>query len=121
VFSKSVDPQSLPAKIVDWCVAAGQPEPEFEEQTGGVVVRFRPSGYHPPLRIGHNLTERQRRILMVVGDRAKWSFGDIYKQLPDSPPKRTVQAELRLLRDLKLLASQGRGGAARWWLMDQNQ
>ena len=108
-------------KIVDWCVAAGQPEPEFEEQAGGVVVRFRPSGYHPPLRISHNLTERQRRILMLVADGAKWSFGDIYKQIPDSPPKRTVQAELRFLRDLKLLASRGRGGAARWWLKDQNE
>jgi len=32
-------------KIVDWCVATGQPEPEFEEQAGAVVVRFRPSGY----------------------------------------------------------------------------
>ena len=29
-------------KIVDWCVAAGQPEPEFEEQAGAVVVRFLP-------------------------------------------------------------------------------
>ena len=35
-------------KIVDWCVAAGQPEPEFEEQAGAVVVRFLPSGYNPP-------------------------------------------------------------------------
>ena len=48
-------------KIVTWCVAAGQPEPEFEEQAGAVVVRFRPSGYHPPLRVGHDLTERQQR------------------------------------------------------------
>ena len=29
-------------KIVDWCVAAGQPEPEFEERAGDLVVRFRP-------------------------------------------------------------------------------
>jgi ATP-dependent DNA helicase RecG len=43
-------------KIVSWCVAAGQPEPEFEEQAGAVVVRFRPSGYHPPLRVGHDLS-----------------------------------------------------------------
>ena len=50
-----------------------------------------------PLRTTHNLTDRQRRILLIVADGAKWSFGNIYKQLPDSPPKRTVQAELRLL------------------------
>ena len=97
-------------KIVDWCVSAGQPEPEFEEQAGAVVVRFRPSGYNPPLRTSHNLTERQRRILLIVADGARRSFGEVYRQLPDSPPKRTVQADLRF-RDLKLLASQGRGGA----------
>ena len=32
------------------------------EQAGAVVVRFRPSGYHPPLRASHDLSDRQRRI-----------------------------------------------------------
>ena len=58
-------------KIVDWCVAAGQPEPEFEERAGAVVVRFFPSGYAPPLRVGHNLTERQRQILQILADGQK--------------------------------------------------
>jgi ATP-dependent DNA helicase RecG len=30
-------------QMVNWCLAADQPEPEFEEQAGDVVVRFFPS------------------------------------------------------------------------------
>jgi ATP-dependent DNA helicase RecG len=103
-------------KIVDWCLKAGQREPEFEEQAGAVVVRFRPSGYHPPLRVSHNLTERQRRILQYLADGKKRRFREIYEQLLDSPPKRTVQAEVGMLRELKLVDFEGHGGSARWWL-----
>jgi len=103
-------------KIVSWCLAAGQPEPEFEEQAGAVVVRFRPSGYHPPLRISHDLTTRQRRILQVLADGKKRPFREIYEALPDAPAKRSVQADLQMLRDLNLVSFQGHGGSARWWL-----
>ena len=47
-------------KIVDLCVRAGHPEPEFEERAGEVVVRFLPSGYVPPLQVSYDLSERQR-------------------------------------------------------------
>ncbi len=108
-------------KIVDWCLAAGQPEPEFAEEAGAVVVRFRPSGYHPPLRVSHNLTERQRRILQVLADGAKRRFREIYEALGETPPKRTVQVELRMLRDLRLVNFEGHGGSARWWLWREGE
>jgi len=108
-------------KIVDWCVAAGQPEPDFEEQAGDVVVRFLPSSYHPPLRVSRDLTERQRRILLILADGTKRSFSEIYQQVPDSPARRTVQADLRMLRDLGLVASSGRGVSSRWWRVVQGQ
>jgi ATP-dependent DNA helicase RecG len=100
-------------KIVELCQMAGQPEPELEEQAGDVVVRFRPSGYSPPLRVGHNLTDRQRQILQVLSDGAKWTFPEIYRHLDQPPAQRTVQAELRFLRELGLVASSGRGSKAR--------
>jgi len=103
-------------KIVDWCVAAGQPEPEFEEQAGAVVVRFRPSGYHPPLRISHNLTDRQRKILHLLSDRARWKVQDILARLESPPGLRTLQLDLRFLRELGLVETSGRGANARWWL-----
>lgn len=103
-------------KIVDWCVAAGQPEPEFEEQAGAVVVRFRPSGYHPPLRVSHDLTDRQRRILLVLSDGERWRVRDILDKLPDRPAARTLREDLQLLKKVGLVESAGRSVAARWWL-----
>jgi ATP-dependent DNA helicase RecG len=103
-------------KIVELCVAAGQPEPEFEEQAGCVVVRFQPSSYVPPLRVSHDLSERQRAILRILGDRKKWKVQDILAKLEDPPAKRTLQDDLSLMRQFGLLESSGRGQGARWWL-----
>jgi ATP-dependent DNA helicase RecG len=104
-------------KIVDWCIAAGQPEPEFEERAGDVVVRFRPSGYHPPLRVGHDLTERQRRLLQILADGRKRRLQEIHSGLENPPAKRTLLDDLKLLRQLGLVASGGRGVGAKWWLV----
>lgn len=103
-------------KIVDWCRDAGQPEPEFEEQAGAVVVRFRPSGYHPPLRISHNLTDRQRRILLLLTDRERWRLRDIQERLLDKPAERTLRDDLQFLKRAGLVDSGGKSLAARWWL-----
>jgi ATP-dependent DNA helicase RecG len=102
-------------------VAAGQPEPEFEEQAGAVVVRFRPSGYHPPLRVSQDLSERQRQILLILSQGGDWTFGNIYERLHDPAAKRTIQADLRFLRDLNLVDLSGHGGAARWRLKMESQ
>jgi ATP-dependent DNA helicase RecG len=106
-------------KIVAWCVAAGQPEPEFEEQAGAVVVRFRPSGYHPPLRVAHDLTERQRQILLILSDRRSWKVQEILASLENPPGLRSLQLDLRALRDLRLVQTKGRGGNARWSLVSE--
>ena len=108
-------------KIVDWCVAAGQPEPEFEEQAGAVVVRFRPSGYHPPLRVSHDLTDRQRRVLLILSERGMWKVQDILGGLENPPGLRAIQMDLRLLRDYGLVETRGRGGNARWWLRREGE
>lgn len=98
-----------------------QPEPDFEEQAGDVVVRFLPSSYHPPLRVSRDLTERQRRILLILAGGTKRSFSEIYQQAPDSPARRTVQADLRALRDLGLVVASGRGVSSRWWRVVEGQ
>ncbi len=61
-------------KIVAMCVAAGHPAPQFQERAGSVVVRFLVKGYVPPLRIGHDLSERQRRVLHALRDRKPHSI-----------------------------------------------
>lgn len=102
--------------IVDLCVEAGHPEPEFEERAGEVVVRFLPSGYVPPHRVSHDLSERQRRVLHILSDGEKWKFGDIGRRFSPPPPKRTLGDDLVMLRNLGLIDSSGRGPGARWWL-----
>jgi ATP-dependent DNA helicase RecG len=104
-------------KIVDWCIAAGQPEPEFEERAGDVVVRFRPSGYHPPLRVSHDLTDRQREILQILGNGERWRFQDLLARLSAPPAARTLRDDLQMLKKLGLVNSGGRSVAARWWLV----
>lgn len=107
-------------KIVELCRTAGQPEPEFEEQAGNVVVRFRLSQYTPPLRVSHNLTDRQRQILQLLSAGEKWKVGDILRKLEKPPAKRTLQDDLSFLRNLELVESAGRGVGARWWLKRDN-
>ncbi len=64
-------------KIIELCVLAGHPAPQFVEQAGAVGVRFLPSGYLAPLRVAHDLTSRQRLILQVLSASASETFGRI--------------------------------------------
>jgi len=101
---------------MELCRTAGQPAPDFEEQAGNVVVRFRLSQYTPPLRVSHDLTDRQRRLLQLLSDGVKWKVQNILAKLVDAPAKRTLQDDLSLLRSWRLIESAGRGAGARWWL-----
>lgn len=103
-------------KIVSLCVAAGHPAPEFEERVGSVVVRFLVKDYVPPLRIGHDLTERQRRILFALRTGTRLGSKAIRLAIdPDLPPT-TLREDLALLRKLRLIEGTGRGQGAVWWL-----
>ncbi len=103
-------------KIVELCVRAGHPEPIFEEQAGSVCVRFLPSGYVAPLRVAHDLTERQRALLQMLADVERIAFGEIRRRLPESLPERTLRDDLLHLKRLGLIASRGRGRGATWYL-----
>ena len=103
-------------KIVELCRAAGQPEPQFEERAGEVVVRFLPSEYSPPLRISHDLSDRQRQILHILRDGKKKRFSEILTAFDVPPAERTLRDDLNLLRKLGLVEGTGKGPGARWWL-----
>ena len=104
-------------KIVELCLDGGYPEPRFSEQAGNFTVLFPSGSYVPPTRIGHNLTERQRKILKILSGRKEWVFPEFYKLLDDSISDRAVRSELRLLNQLGIVGSRGRGKNARWWLI----
>lgn len=102
--------------LVALCVKHGHPEPEFEERSGEVVVRFLPSGYVPPHRVSHDLTERQRRILHILSEGGHCRASEVLSRLKEAIASRTILDELTMLRKLDLVSSGGRGPGARWWL-----
>ena len=104
-------------KIIDLCVEAGHPAPQFEERAGDVVVRFIPSGYVPPHRIEHDLTERQRRILFLLRDGKPLRSEVIREQIDPNMGSRTLRHDLKLLQDWGLIRKSGRGTGAGWMLI----
>jgi ATP-dependent DNA helicase RecG len=104
-------------EIVSLCVRAGHPEPEFGEQAGSVWVRFLPSGYIAPHRVAHDLTERQREILEVIGRGRRIPLREIMARLSNPPAEATVRDDLYHLKRLGLIDSTGRGRGATWLLV----
>ena len=95
---------------------AGLALPEFEEQTGTVIVRFRPAHYIPPGRVTHELSELQQDLLRVLADSSMSSLVQIRNNLRIKAARRTVQRELGILRELGLVTLQGHGRGAYWAL-----
>jgi len=104
--------------IVNLCVRAGHPEPEFVEESGAVGVRFLPSGYIAPHRVVHDLTDRQREILQLLAGALQLTFAEIRKGLKEAPSDRSIRNDLMHLRRLGLTRLDGRGRGARWSLME---
>lgn len=104
-------------KIVELCVRAGHPEPEFGEQVGSVWVRFLPSGYIAPHRVAHDLTERQRRVLHVLSERPSMPLREIRTRMDNPPSDRRLREELLHLKRLGLISSSGHGRGASWSLV----
>jgi ATP-dependent DNA helicase RecG len=102
-------------KIVELCVRAGYPEPEFVEQAGSMGVRFFPSGYIAPHRIALDLTDRQREILQILSSRGA-PLRSIMNELSDPPAKKTVSDDLTRLKHLGLIDSKGHGRGAVWYM-----
>ncbi len=108
-------------KIVELCVKAGHPEPEFSEQAGSVWVRFLPSGYIAPHRVAHDLTDRQREILQVLARSTHRAFREIRQGINNPPPERTLREDLIHLKRLGLIESEGFGRGAVWRLKKENE
>lgn len=103
-------------KIAELTQQAGLATPEFELTGGEVLVRFRPSRYVPPTRVGRDLSELQRELLTVLSQTGPASLQLIMDNLSGKKPKRTVQDNLKSLKTLDLVESYGHGAGARWKL-----
>jgi ATP-dependent DNA helicase RecG len=96
--------------------SAGLLAPEIEAGAGEVIVRFRPTKYVAPERIGHDLTGLQRQLLQILADAGPSSLAEIMAQLPAKTAKRTVQDNLRLMLQLDLVDLRGERRWAQWML-----
>lgn len=106
-------------KMAELTRHAGLAPPEIEAGTDEVIVRFRPSGYLPPERIGHDLSNLQRQLLQVLADSGPSPLSNVMSALPPGVARRTVQANLRLLQQLGLVDQRGERRWARWMLADE--
>lgn len=95
---------------------AGLQAPEILTGVGEVIVRFRPTQYVAPERIGHDLSALQRQILQMLAKDGSCSLAEVMAHLPRGTSKRTVQDNLQLLLQLDLVDRRGERRWARWML-----
>ena len=102
-------------KMAELTESAGLPRPEIEDSGGGVTVTFRPSQYTPPQRAGHDLTERQQAILVLLRNSGRGlSTRDIHSGLKSQIGERQLRRELDTLRTLELVELTGYGRGSKW-------
>lgn len=106
-------------KIVQLCVKAGHPEPEFLEQANSFVVRFLPSSYIAPRRISHDLTDRGQLVLQLLSETSShgFTFAEVKSKLQSPPADRTLRDDFQHLKRLGLIVVKGRGRGAKWSLV----
>ena len=90
-------------KIRQQAVKAGLPPPQFEEYPGAVVVRFLPSEYLPPRQVRHDLTERQQRILALLGRGPRLPLRTIHERVGGGATRRSLRKDLAFLKSLNLI------------------
>jgi ATP-dependent DNA helicase RecG len=103
-------------KIVELTQAAGLASPEFVTEGGEVLVRFHPTRYVPPMRVGLDLSPLQRDLLEILARTGSVSLRNIRTYLPSDTSRRTIQDNLQMLRQLGTVDTAGHGQNARWML-----
>ena len=102
-------------KMMELMASAGLPRPEIEDFAGSVTVRFRPSHYVPPQRVGTNLDDQQREILAHLDQSTRGlALRQICLLLGPETVERRVREDLATLRALGLVAVTGVGRGAYW-------
>jgi ATP-dependent DNA helicase RecG len=104
-------------KMAELSKNAGLVRPEIAATARDVTVTFFPLTYVAPFDVKHNLSELQRRLLGALsGKPLGRSLSEIRDELGDGIPHRTLQNNLRLLKELDLVDLSGRGRGSVWYL-----
>lgn len=104
-------------KIVELMQQAGLLSPQIEDAGGCVTVRFAPTRYVPPQRVAHDLTERQRALLLMLeASRSGLALREMVAGLGAGVAEWEVKTDLSFLKRLELVESFGHGRGAYWSL-----
>lgn len=103
-------------KMIQLNQSAGIPEPEFIATRHSFTVVFRPTAYRAPTRIETDLSLLQQDILNTLAESGPIPLRQLMRLLPENPPERTVQDNLRTLRSLGLIDFTGNARASKWSL-----
>jgi ATP-dependent DNA helicase RecG len=101
-------------KIVDECTAAGLPEPEFEERTGGLWVIFRKDILTEEYLSSLGLNERQIKVVLFVKEKGSITNRE-YRQLTEFSDE-SARKDMSELVDQGVLRSEGKGRGVRYVL-----
>lgn len=109
-------------KIVQLCLQDGLPEPKFEEHTGGIelILYFNhsiSSSSELP-REEFALSERQKNILSLLATGGEFTIQYIIGKLQTPPSQRTIQNDLKKLKDQGLITNVGVGRSVKWILLN---
>lgn len=96
-------------KILAEAKKAGCPEPEFEEIAGAFVVRFMPAAGTVGREPSFELRERGEKVLAILRESGPLRAPEILKRLGEPIALRTLQRELRGLRETGHIVATGRG------------
>jgi ATP-dependent DNA helicase RecG len=102
-------------KIVELMQQAGLLPPTIEDARGCVMVRFAPTRYVPPQRVAHDLTDRQRELLVLLeASRTGLALREMVAALGGGIAEWEVKGDLAFLKRLELVDSFGHGRGAYW-------
>ncbi len=101
-------------KMAAWAEDAGLPRPEILEIPGAVVVRFQRALTASQRSSAPELTSRQQDVLDALGPGETSTVTEILEQLGGRFPRRTIQSDLAILRDLGAVKVVGKGRNTRW-------
>ena len=105
-------------KIAELTSRAGLAVPQIEEASGCVTVRFSPTRYVPPQRVAQDVTQRQQRVLLCLGQAAHGlALREVLAALEGEATERQVRNDLSALKVLGLADSKGHGRGAKWHLL----
>lgn len=103
-------------KMIELTEQAGLAAPEWEATRHDVIVRFWPTRYVAPTRVGHDLSLLQQELLSILARTGPVSLKQLRLLLDPETPERTVQDNLQMLRRLRLAEVAGTRRSARWSL-----